>query len=571
MRKNNLYFLNQNYQELKSDLFSSFNAGVNIGGFDMGSGCPKQGGYACISKDVIDFAYKSGLKLLRFPIFPCRVFKNTDVFDVENLDYDETKFNEQFIGTTQCGDSAWNTGSYIPAIKYALSKGMKVIIDLHNNMPNPRQGLKIGSKNITSMQYINFWNFISKYIKINIKSDDIIFELFNEPTGGLVTDQNYYDTHFQIPTIKKIKENTPNNYILVTTYGNYSGVHFWNDDKTLEYLVQNLKKNSYTSSSKDKILIAGHQYCDKDYSGRSKNCDTTNFSKSNRNKWLNYIESVFSDNQVDFKWIQTEGNVVCNPDCENANLYMEWLKQLQDSNTCIGYTLWLFVNKNINQPKIENGAVFGNNEIQIDTYNKIYSTKDSYYQFPYGKPVPSPSPPVPSPSPPVPSPSPPVPSPSPSPPSPSPSPSPSNKCPYGSFKSCFEKTSSIEHIPCNVAYDTCENRCDDPHESMYKLCHESHHEPGCPGGSFKSCFNETHIGKVPCKEAYNDCKEICQGPYESLSELCPPCPNPPCPSPPGPPGPTPGSPSHNTIFIIIVIIILIILFLILSIFYIYNK
>ena len=107
-----------------------------------------------------------------------------------------------------------------------------------------------------------------------------------------------------------------------------------------------------------------------------------------------------------------------------------------------------------------------------------------------------------------------IPSPSPSPPDPSPS----NKCPYGSFKSCFEQTSSIEGIACNVAYDTCENRCDNPHESMYTLCHESKPVPDCPWGSFESCFESR--GEVPCNEAYTNCKNICPGTYKPISQPC---------------------------------------------------
>ena len=376
-------------QKIEStELLSSFHAGTNIGGFDMGTdGCPNPGGYACISKDVIDFAYNSGLKLLRLPIFPCRIFKDFSLLSTSSLEYNENLFNDLWKGTTLCGTSSpWNSGSYIPAVQYALKKDMKVIIDVHNNMPHPEKGLQIQGTDITPNQYIKMWNFISIYIKNNIKDnlENILFELFNEPTGGLPKDQHDYDINFQIPAIKAIKKNTPNNFILVTTWGNYSGVHAWNDG-TLTELIKNLKNANFTGSQKDKILIAGHQYCDKYYSGNSKNCSTESFGKTLRDQWLKNTNTVLQSNGVNFKWIQTEGNVACDKSCTNGNMYKEWLIQLQNDETCIGYTLWLLLNKDINNPSLEGGAIFGNDKSQIEIYNKVYPVNaHNEYQFPYG-------------------------------------------------------------------------------------------------------------------------------------------------------------------------------------------
>ena len=410
------------------DLLNSFHAGTNIGGFDMGAtGCPQTDGYACISKEVIDFAYNSGLKLIRLPIFPCRIFTTFLLLDKPNLKYDEYLFNDLWKGSTQCNaDTPWNNGSYIPAVKYAISKGMKVIIDVHNNMPHPEKGLQIDGKNITEYQYINMWNFISIYVKNNINNyENILFELFNEPTGGIPKNQVDYDTMFQIPAIKAIKNNTPNNYILVTTWNNYSGVHGWYDDHTLQTLISNLKEANFTSSKKDKILIAGHQYCDNNYSGNSKNCNISSFSKSLRDKWLKNTNTVLQSDGVDFKWLQTEGNVACDNPCTDGNMYKEWLIQLQNDKTCIGYTLWLLLNKDINNSGIEKGAVFGNDKTQINIYSEVYPVNASnYYQFPYVSVSPTPPPPPSPPPPQPPSPPPPQPPQPPSPPPPKP-PSPS--------------------------------------------------------------------------------------------------------------------------------------------------
>ena len=408
-----------------SGWLNHFHPGANIGGFDWGSNGCKPGtdvthNYACITKDAIDFAKKSGFSILRFPILPCRIFKNTHQLDSTSVEYSESLFSNLFTGTTQCGqDTPWNEGSYIPAVKYALKNGMKVIIDVHNNMPDPANGLNVAGSNLTQAQYTNMWDLISKYVVNNVDNyQNILFELFNEPTGGPInntpsaSNQSEYDNKFQLPAIKAIRNNTKDNYILVTTFGNYSGVHAWNDDGTLPALVSNLVKSGYTSSSTDKILIAGHQYCDSagPYAGQAAGCAPDLFSKEMRSQWLTETtKALTQDGAADFKWFQTEGNVWCSDlECSGGNLYRNWLAALKDDPSCVGFTLWLLVN-NANQSAKMFPMIFGNDPGQIDIYNGIYPNKNGYYQFPYEEvPEPPPSPtPKPSPPPPTPKPGPP--------------------------------------------------------------------------------------------------------------------------------------------------------------------
>ena len=139
-------------------------------------------------------------------------------------------------------------------------------------------------------EFIAMWQHIAHYIFTNLHPNEhkyIIFELCNEPvgTGSLCLNisgcldnesikcQKQYDLSYQIPTIAAIKSLEKkhslgvSHIIMVTTYNNWSGVHFWPADGTLHQLAIDLQSKGYDNSSKSKVIIAGHQYCDNNYSG----------------------------------------------------------------------------------------------------------------------------------------------------------------------------------------------------------------------------------------------------------------------------------------------------------------
>ena len=76
--------------------------------------------------------------------------------------------------------------------------------------------------------------------------------------------------------------------IYITTYNNYSGVHKWHDisnsnhdisgDGSLKRLIDDVKSIAQDQN----IIIAGHQYCDTNFSGTKNGCDIDTFSKKNR-------------------------------------------------------------------------------------------------------------------------------------------------------------------------------------------------------------------------------------------------------------------------------------------------
>lgn len=357
---------------IKGDFLKQFRPGINLTGFDAGS---DEKGYSCISQNLVNYSFNSGFQLVRMPILPIRIFNSIN--DVNSSTYNESMFAPTWATNSDvCDDKQpWNVSNYITALKYVLDKNMFVIIDVHENS---KHLCSLSDEPLTKEQYSNMWSHISKYIKNNItkNSENILFELYNEPIPckGNINEEKYND--YQISAIKAIRNNL-DNYIIATTWGNWSGVHNWEKDKTLEHLVSALRKENLTTTSSN-ILIAGHQYCDSNASGvAEQGCDTNSFNKSLWKQWLDYVDRILED---DFKWILTEGNVRCqNNNCPNSNLYKEFIIDLTKTKTCAGYTLWMLTLGDSYQ-----SAAMGLKQDWIDIYKGTYSINTKgYYQFPY--------------------------------------------------------------------------------------------------------------------------------------------------------------------------------------------
>ena len=66
----------------------------------------------------------------------------------------------------------------------------------------------------------------------------------------------------------QIFQNKTKHPIIVTTFGDWSGLHGYsenNPEKVLIYLVDELNKAGYGNTDDSKIIIAAHQYCDETY------------------------------------------------------------------------------------------------------------------------------------------------------------------------------------------------------------------------------------------------------------------------------------------------------------------
>jgi hypothetical protein len=218
----------------------------------------------------------------------------------------------------------------------------------------------------------------------------ILFELFNEPVkdncpeSDSITNEIWVNDYV-IPAIQGIKYVEKDNggrphYIIPTTWGNWSGVHDWIGDGTLEYLLNKLDEKKL--DTENYVLIAGHQYCDVNYSGGANGCDKDKFSIENQDKWLELTDKSMSNNRK-FKWILTEGNITnsANGEFNNIPLWKEWIKKLKKNDYCVGSTVWVVpsqVSGGING--MWDGVIDGGGK-GFEIYSKIYNTQNGKYTF----------------------------------------------------------------------------------------------------------------------------------------------------------------------------------------------
>ena len=128
------------------------------------------------------------------------------------------------------------------------------------------------------------------------------------------------------------------------------------------------------------IIIAGHQYCDNDYSGTNNGCDESVFNSSYWCNWIKYIEDTLKSTGI--KWFLTEGGVSCGlPNTKNCKLYYDFLSFLQSkSPSCLGFTTWLMAPVTSSTP---NNTQFGPYKNWIAEYSNLepYPKNGQLYDF----------------------------------------------------------------------------------------------------------------------------------------------------------------------------------------------
>ena len=266
---------------------------------------------------------------------------------------------------------------------------------------------------MTGDNFSKMWSLVANYIITNvINHEQVIFELYNEPVSD-ETEPNPDDRHcpyphdpsdwnnkYVIPAINAIRqiENSKGSkphIILATTWGNWSGIHSWNDDSTLPTLISDLKKAGFTDTKCSSIVIAGHQYCDhdpndpehhsqqNDYSGNNNNCDSFIFNSDMYNEWLKDTNK----NLGGFMWFLSEGNVVCdntiNPKpCTNGDLFINFLKTISKDTNCLGFTVWSYQIANFDPTQPPEINYSGDNMYRnYAQYSKIYPVVNEQYDF----------------------------------------------------------------------------------------------------------------------------------------------------------------------------------------------
>lgn len=360
---------------------------MNLPGFDLGD-------QYCVPNEYIDFMIQSNINIIRLPIKPGRIFTDDSLTSFSEVWY---KSNPDTCGTTD--ETAKNTGQYISTINYCIHQNIHVIIDLHDN----DNGLKcFGSTVISSSDFVKMWDAIAQNVKtmtLSDKQDYIWFELYNEPIRdpeGDVDDycmdtagekfSDTYDKEYQIPAIQAIQKYFPKNHILATTYGNWSGIHFWGGDdndmtencNSLNQLVNNLNKTT-VPIDRSKIAIVGHQYCDGSYAGIGPDCDEQMFAKEKWTTWLSTVQR----NIGDYRYIITETAINCPIDggCNNFKLFVDWLHATIDQEQCLGFVLWYGINSFDEEGWFDfGGADLGDSTSKIGKQKFDIFTRDGFYK-----------------------------------------------------------------------------------------------------------------------------------------------------------------------------------------------
>jgi len=312
--------------------------GINTAGFDQGNSATD--GYACVSMDQLAWLKQGQMNIVRIPVLPNRVLKALPTSStVYSADLFAAAWSNGNNSTNPCNSSNpyYPLGTYMSSVISALQQGLYVIIDLHDNSNH----LDTFGTTMTPDNFVSFWRLIAQYINENVDTTlqaNILYGLFNEPVGNKVGD---WYTDYTVPAIRAIQlVSTVNHYIFATTWGNYSGVHFWPDDGSLQNLVSSLT-NADPPLSLDYVWIAGHQYCDSNYSGVAEPGCTSDFTVETYGPWIQYANSVLDP--AGLKWFLTEGNVRCqdlNP-CPHGNLWPSFLEYLLTQTNFIGFTVWM--------------------------------------------------------------------------------------------------------------------------------------------------------------------------------------------------------------------------------------
>lgn len=366
--------------------------GINLGGFDAGNAVTiQEATYSCISDQQMEWIKASGVNIVRCPIIPAYIFKEPPT---EFTEYSADLFSAIWTDgmgdeVNPCGDNdnVWNVSTYMSAIKFLVNNKMNVIIDAHENLHH--LCTFGGQESMTPGVFQTMWKLIATYIIENVPDDKYVwFELFNEPVAGENCQEispTDWNNNYVIPTIQAIREVEGifvKHHILVTTWGNYSGLHLWVEDGTLQGLVDALVQNGYEDTEKSKILIAGHQYCDSNYSGTGQGCDAQTFNANLYNQWINQTSQILTPAKL--KWFMSEGNVNCGyeTNCNemNGNLFIEFLNTVVLSEACSGFSVWLSnLGDNYQGQNMGGGPQTQPN--LFDAYKVIYPYSGNVYNF----------------------------------------------------------------------------------------------------------------------------------------------------------------------------------------------
>lgn len=271
--------------------------GVNLAGLDFGGGkYPGQYGkdYIAPNNGEIDYYTGKGMNAFRLPFLWERLQPTAN-----------GPFNQTYLG-------------YITSVvNYATSKGAKLILDPHNYARY--FGIVIGTGNVATSDYANFW---SQLAKLFAQNNNVIFGLMNEP-NTMSTELWLTDANAAISAIRSVGANN-----LIIVPGNaWTGAWSWYQNW---YGSPNAEIMTGVKDSANNYAIEVHQYLDSDSSGTHDECVDASIGSSrlaNFTSWArqNHVKAFLGEwaggkNSVCYSAITDTLNFLGN----NKDVYLGW-------------------------------------------------------------------------------------------------------------------------------------------------------------------------------------------------------------------------------------------------------
>lgn len=211
--------------------------GVNLAGAEFGGYTGKYGtAYVYPSEETLDWVAKLNMTAIRLPFrwerLQANLFGELDASELSRLR--ET-------------------------VDYATIRGLHVVLDVHNF--GSYKGAKIGSNQVPSLAFVNFWTQLASEFA---NEEKVVFGLMNEPVG--ITAESWFAS-VQL-TISSIRKLGISNLVLVPGT-KWTGASHWFD---FQPGGSNAEVFSGFHDSFNNFAFEFHQYLDEDFSGRNTQC-----------------------------------------------------------------------------------------------------------------------------------------------------------------------------------------------------------------------------------------------------------------------------------------------------------
>lgn len=310
--------------------------GVNIAGADNTYPSGSQYNYIYPQNSEIDYFASKGMGLIRMPI-QTRRFQPASYGALDPAG----RTDEPAVSGSTAGTQT-NLLSIKRVLDYAFTKGIRVIIDLHNyggitdTLTNSSR--TIGADSEGTAQFVDVWTRIATKFK---NYPNVIWGLENEPVGMSAAQWKTGAT----AAINAIASVTTAQLVLIPGGANYTGAHDWTSSGNAAAWT------GYVPPTGLPIAFEMHQYLDSNDSGTSTTVVAgkgagvldqsgglaTTWCRNNGFKaFLGEVGWSFNDSQTSGGVPSTEGKAIFDFMSANSDVWMGWSYWLGGSSAFYG-------------------------------------------------------------------------------------------------------------------------------------------------------------------------------------------------------------------------------------------